>query len=78
MREFGSYFCRFGGSSAASAIVAGFVSLGRSLGEIPDCADGPAARNWLLSRCVRIDTDEGSFLYLSWSGKVSFPDLYGL
>lgn len=78
LREFGSYFCRFGGSSAASAIVAGFVSLGRSLGEIDDCADGPAARNWLLSRCVPITTDEGSFLYPSWTGKVSFPDLYGL
>lgn len=76
LREFGSYFCRFGGTSAASAIVAGFVSLGRSLGQIAADADGPAVKSWLMSRTVVIDTeDDGSFHYLCWGSEVNFPDL---
>ncbi len=77
LREFGSYFCRFGGTSAASAIVAGFVSLGVSLGQIPRAGDGGlGVKTWLMSRTVQVDTEEnGSFHYLSWNGAVSFPDL---
>ncbi|MCA1493416.1 S8 family serine peptidase [Ensifer sp. NBAIM29] len=78
MREFGSYFCRFGGTSAASALVAGFVSLGFSLGKLQKRSDGVTAKSWLLSNTVKILTDEGSFLLPSWNGKVHFPDLYGL
>jgi subtilisin family serine protease len=78
MREFGSYFCRFGGTSAASALVAGFVSLGFSLGQIQTRGDGVAAKNWLLSKSVKIMTDEGTFLLPSWNEKVHFPDLFGL
>lgn len=77
LREFGSYFCRFGGTSAASAIVAGFVSLGYSLGELTGTGEvGLAVKDWLLSRTIRVDTEaNGSFHYLSWNGAVSFPDL---
>ncbi|WP_175546724.1 S8/S53 family peptidase [Natronohydrobacter thiooxidans] len=49
--EYGSYFCDFGGTSAACAIVAGFMALGRGLGQIPADADGIAAKAWLLSKC---------------------------
>lgn len=57
IREYGSYFCDFGGTSAACAIVAGFMALGRGLGRIPAPADGIAAKAWLLSqsRPVRAD-----------------------
>lgn len=77
LREFGSHFCRFGGTSAASAIVAGFVSLGFSLGEVSPAGDtGIAVKAWLLSRTVEISTaDSGSFPYLAWGGAVNFPDL---
>ncbi|MFN7002457.1 MAG: S8/S53 family peptidase [Roseinatronobacter sp.] len=51
LQEYGSYFCDFGGTSAASAIVAGFMALGRGLGALPADADGIAAKAWLLSKC---------------------------
>lgn len=75
LREFGSYFCRFGGTSAASAIVAGFISLGFSLKLIPLNSDGLKAKQWLISKCIKIDAEEGSFLYPSWTGQIIFPDL---
>lgn len=76
LREFGSYFCRFGGTSAASAIIAGFLSLGHSLGRLSTTDGGPGAKRWLLSNSVVIDTDhDGSFHYPSWAGVVSFPDI---
>lgn len=78
LREFGSYFCRFGGTSAASAIVAGFVSLGYSMDDLTIGTGGLAAKDWLLSKSVQIETDDGAFFYPAWSGSVNFPDLYGL
>lgn len=51
LREYGSYFCRFGGTSAACAIVAGLMSLARGLGQIPCAADGIEAKSWLLAQC---------------------------
>lgn len=73
MREFGSYFCRFGGTSAASALVCGFLSLGMSMGRLKD-RDGPAAKSWLLSNSQVIGTDDSKLRMPSWTGKVSFPD----
>lgn len=75
IREFGSYFCRFGGTSASSAIVAGFLSLARSLGKLAADADGAEAKQWLLANSASFHTDYGSFLYPSWSGEVEFPGL---
>ncbi|MFD1344751.1 S8 family serine peptidase [Litorisediminicola beolgyonensis] len=75
LREFGSYFCRFGGTSAASAITAGFVSLGYSLGEIQPGTDGLGAKNWLLSKTVMVETATGTFQCPAWAGQVSFPGL---
>lgn len=48
IREFGSYFCRFGGTSAACAIIGGFVALGRGLGKYAPDADGVEVKSWLL------------------------------
>lgn len=78
MREFGSYFCRFGGTSAASALVAGFISLGYSLGKLDRDEGGVGAKSWLLSKAVTVASDDGGFRVPSWDGKVNFPDLYGL
>lgn len=75
LREFGSYFCRFGGTSAASAIMAGFVSLGYSLGELKACDNGLSVKKWLLSKSSVVDETNGSFHYPSWSGDICFPDL---
>lgn len=52
VREFGSYFCRFGGTSAASAVIGGFLALGRGLGRVPDSADGVAIKAWLIAQCA--------------------------
>ncbi|MGR3496024.1 S8/S53 family peptidase [Citreimonas sp.] len=78
LREFGSYFCRFGGTSAASAIVAGYVSLGYSSGDLEGGSGGLAAKDWLMAHAVQVETDAGAFRYPAWSGSVNFPDLYGL
>ncbi|PCI04293.1 MAG: hypothetical protein COB78_08200 [Hyphomicrobiales bacterium] len=75
MREFGSYFCRFGGTSASSALVAGFIALGKSSTELSDCADGPEAKSWLLSQCIEIKDDDGeAFQFPAWGDAASFPD----
>ena len=77
LREFGSYFCRFGGTSAASAIVAGLLSLGHSLGRIAPDADGPGAKGWLLAHAVTVSGDgRAPFHFPSWDGvHVTFPGL---
>ncbi|MFK5979862.1 MAG: S8/S53 family peptidase [Rhizobiaceae bacterium] len=75
MREFGSYFCRFGGTSASSALVAGFIALGKSSTSLNNCADGPEAKSWLLSQCIEITDDDGEiFQFPSWASGVSFPE----
>jgi len=51
MREFGSYFCRFGGTSAACAIIGGFLALARGLGKHDPSADGVAVKAWLIQQC---------------------------
>lgn len=75
LREFGSYFCRFGGTSAASAIIAGFISLGFSLSQLPRKSDGLSTKEWLISKCISVDSDDGSFLYPAFSGEMNFPGL---
>lgn len=57
MREFGSYFCRFGGTSASSALTCGFISL---------------AKSWLLANCALITHDAETFAMPSWTGTVVF------
>ncbi len=73
MREYGSYFSRFGGTSAASALVAGFLSLGRSTNEFQN-SSGVAAKSWLLSKCHAHNDDEEEFSVPCWSGVPDFPD----
>ncbi len=74
LREFGSYFCRFGGTSASSAIVAGFLALGRSSGNLGTDADGLAAKNWLLSKCQVVSEDDMQHRLPVWSGTPYFPN----
>lgn len=74
LREFGSYFCRFGGTSAASAIVAGFLSLGVSCDVIGEATSGVEVKNWLLSKCESLSDGDQVFSYPVWEGTASFPD----
>jgi len=48
LREYGSYFCRFTGTSAACAIIGGFLALARGLGKYDPCADGVGLKAWLV------------------------------
>ena len=75
MREFGSYFCRFGGTSAASALVGGFLSLGWSSGALDQGCDGLGAKAWLLSKCQTVADDNTNAQLPIWSGNASFPGL---
>ncbi len=74
LREFGSYFCRFGGTSAASALVAGFISLGVSTGAVASQAGGVLTKSWLLSKCEQLSDGDQTFAFPVWSGSASFPD----
>jgi len=74
IREFGSYFCSFGGTSAASALVAGFVSLGFSAGALDPRSDGLEAKAWLLQTCVMVADGEDSHAFPAWDGNCLFPD----
>ncbi|WP_424965842.1 S8/S53 family peptidase [Dinoroseobacter sp. S375] len=74
LREFGSYFCSFGGTSAASALVAGYLSLARSAGELDVKADGLQAKAWLLANCAEVQDGDTCYLYPAWDGDYSFPD----
>ncbi|MGJ8628539.1 MAG: S8/S53 family peptidase [Sulfitobacter sp.] len=74
LREFGSYFCRFGGTSAASAIVAGFLSLAKSAQVLAADADGLASKSWLLSKAQQHAEDEVNHMVPIWSGSPNFPD----
>lgn len=74
LREFGSYFCLFGGTSASSAIVAGFLALGRSAGALGHDADGLVCKNWLLSKCQTVVEDDLQHLLPVWSGTPHFPN----
>lgn len=77
VREFGSYFCRFGGTSASSALIAGFLSLARSTGEIGADMDGLAAKTWLMSHSVVLPDEPSDFRFAIWSGNPDFPDPRG-
>ncbi|NSX54347.1 S8/S53 family peptidase [Parasulfitobacter algicola] len=76
MREFGSYYCRFGGTSAASALIAGFLALGKTSGELADTADGIASKTWLLSKCKTLSDQDLQFRFPVWTNCVApdFPD----
>lgn len=74
LREFGSYYCRFGGTSAASALVAGFLSLGQTAGQYPQGSGGVEAKTWLLGRCIGLGADHGEMVVPAWSGQLTFPD----
>ncbi|MFT6088704.1 S8 family serine peptidase [Sulfitobacter sp.] len=73
MREYGSYFSMFGGTSAASALVAGFLSLGYSAGKIANCS-GIEAKSWLLSNCYKRNCDQEEFVVPCWTDNPAFPD----
>jgi rhodanese-related sulfurtransferase len=71
VREVGSFYCRFGGTSAAAALAAGFASLAVSRGDLARGVGGVAAKNWLLERvqCV-----EGlDYPVLSWDATLNLP-----
>lgn len=74
IREFGSYFCSFGGTSAASALIAGYISLGFSAGDLASRSDGLDVKAWLMSHCAMVADGEESYAYPAWDGKCSFPD----
>jgi hypothetical protein len=74
MREFGSYFCRFGGTSAASAQVAGFLSLGQSIGDYPQGSNGVDAKAWLLGKCTTLGAQHGTMVMPVLRGTAAFPD----
>ena len=59
LREYGSYFCRFGGTSGAAALIGGFLALGLSLGRWSRNAGGIAARDWLLTQAHRLAEGRG-------------------
>ncbi len=73
LREYGSYFSRFGGTSAASALVAGFISLGRSVGDCP-AGSGSAAKSWLLAKSHPQSDGDIPLNVPCWSGRPQFPD----
>lgn len=62
LREYGSYFCRFGGTSASCAIIAGFLSLARGLGKLPGSADGIEAKSWLMAQSNALNADYPNML----------------
>ena len=74
LREFGSYFCRFGGTSAASALVAGFLALGQSTGRLDPSADGLAKKEWLITNSQTVSDGEIEFRIPVWEGSAHFPD----
>ncbi|SEN08099.1 S8/S53 family peptidase [Palleronia pelagia] len=73
IREFGSYFSRFGGTSAASALVAGFLSLGMSTGAMTG-RSGVEAKGWLLGKCHAVGDPDAPLSMPCWDGKPTFPD----
>lgn len=73
-REFGSYFCRFEGTSAASAIVGGFLALDKTTGALGVDNDGLEAKSWILSKCKVLSEDETVQLMPTLSGAPRFPD----
>ncbi len=73
LREFGSFFCRFGGTSAASAIIGGLLALGRGLGKIPVDADGVDAKAWLLQSCVTPVANQPNVCVPCLDGLGAFP-----
>lgn len=73
LREYGSYFCRFGGTSAASAIIAGFLSLARGLGKLPSGADGIEAKAWLLGQSTAPTAENPNMLVPSLWGNAFEP-----
>lgn len=74
IREYGSYFCRFGGTSAASAQIAGLLSLARSTGMLEDDDGGIGAKTWLLGICNPLGADHGSMVFPMLGGSTLFPD----
>ena len=74
MREYGSYFCRFGGTSAASAQIAGLLALGHSLGRLAHGCGGVDAKTWLMSNAVPVGPEDGSMLAATLNGTAHFPD----
>ncbi len=73
LREFGSYFSRFGGTSAASALVAGFLSLAQSTNRL-DPNSGIDAKSWLLAQCHQRDVEGDTLNIPCWAGDPVFPD----
>ncbi|TYC51320.1 S8 family serine peptidase [Rhodobacterales bacterium] len=66
LRDFGSFYCRFGGTSAASALAAGFLSLGITADKIRcgrGTAAGIAAKAWLLENTRQLDGGQENVLF---------------
>lgn len=74
LREFGSYFCRFGGTSAASALVAGYLSLAQSTGRLGKGSGGLDTKAWLLANSKPLGADRDGLLVPCWAEEPTFPD----
>jgi subtilisin family serine protease len=76
LREIGSYFCTFGGTSAASAIACGFLAAGIGAGRLEwpsnDAGRGRAAREWLLANSVPSPSDS-RLRVLALDGQLRLP-----
>ena len=73
IREFGSYFSRFGGTSGSSALVAGFLSLAKSMARY-DGNSGVEAKSWLIANSEIITAEGETFHMPVWFGTALFPD----
>jgi hypothetical protein len=65
--DYRSYYCRFSGTSAATAIAAGLLSLAMTAGRVPR-GDGPAARAKLPTNGKAHD-DDAAQPRLKWQGQ---------
>jgi Subtilase family len=76
IREIGSYFCTFGGTSAAAAITAGFLSGAIGAGELvlPAARSerGAAAKRWLLANSAPSPVSSGLKI-LALGGNLKLP-----
>lgn len=74
VRDVGSYYTRFGGTSAASSLVAGMISLGISSGAIDDTEDGISKKSWLIAQCRPLNNEHRLACFASFISDVKFPD----
>jgi subtilisin family serine protease len=75
IRDYGSIYCRFGGTSAAAALVGGFISLGITSGALARRSPGDDVRRWLLGKSKPSKTGTVGVPIPVWEDSPSHPDL---